>query len=355
MKTIAYSFAGEGMGHFSRALSLVPELSKTNKVIAFCPSNMMHLAPELGVETRPLDVPRFKTTPRGISLLGTALINSRLLLSMRSTARKLAKELEKNGVDLVVSDFEPTLPRAALMAGIGWISVDNQHRFCYPSRELTLGLRAYAMAMGAFVRLYTPGSAWDVISTFHHCEVGKNATFVGPIHRPDVQNAIPSMGDYLLAYAPGPSANPLVRAVLASGVKAFIYGQGNMLLEWGYSTLDSATFMKTDTKSFAEHLAGCRAVATTAGVQLVGEAIWLGKPMLAVPIPGQWEQDYNAYHVRSMGVGIAATMSKVSSLDVRGVMDMAVPDVPRIESGAKKAAAVINRFFPLNHEDWLVR
>ena len=52
-----------------------------------------------------------------------------------------------------------------------------------------------------------------------------------------------------------------------------------------------------------EDLAGCKAVVANSGFSLVSEALYFGKPYLAVPVKNQFEQIYNAYHLDKMGYG----------------------------------------------------
>jgi hypothetical protein len=54
-----------------------------------------------------------------------------------------------------------------------------------------------------------------------------------------------------------------------------------------------------------EDLAGCDAVVSTAGNQLVGEALFLGKPMLVMPEAWNFEQSVNAHFLEQSGAGWA--------------------------------------------------
>jgi hypothetical protein len=61
-----------------------------------------------------------------------------------------------------------------------------------------------------------------------------------------------------------------------------------------------------DEATFIADLASCRAVVATAGFTLMSEAISLDKPMLAVPIRGQFEQVLNARYLEREGYGATA-------------------------------------------------
>jgi uncharacterized protein (TIGR00661 family) len=59
--------------------------------------------------------------------------------------------------------------------------------------------------------------------------------------------------------------------------------------------------------AFIEDLASARGVIAGGGFTLMGEAVYLRKPMLAVPIRGQFEQVLNARYLQKLGYGRAAT------------------------------------------------
>jgi uncharacterized protein (TIGR00661 family) len=50
--------------------------------------------------------------------------------------------------------------------------------------------------------------------------------------------------------------------------------------------------------TFIDDLASCRAVIAGGGFTLMGEAVYLHKPMLAVPVGRQFEQVLNARYLR---------------------------------------------------------
>ena len=57
-------------------------------------------------------------------------------------------------------------------------------------------------------------------------------------------------------------------------------------------------------RDFIAHLAGCRGVITNAGHQLLSETLHLRKPILTLPLEGQYEQRLNARMMERSGRGI---------------------------------------------------
>ena len=62
-------------------------------------------------------------------------------------------------------------------------------------------------------------------------------------------------------------------------------------------------FKKPSMDGFLRDLTGAKAVIANAGFSLVSEALYLGKPYLAVPVENQFEQTLNAYYVDKLGYG----------------------------------------------------
>jgi uncharacterized protein (TIGR00661 family) len=55
---------------------------------------------------------------------------------------------------------------------------------------------------------------------------------------------------------------------------------------------------------FIDDLRTAAGVVASAGFTLMGEAVYLRRPMLAVPIKGQFEQELNARYLEKLGYGL---------------------------------------------------
>jgi uncharacterized protein (TIGR00661 family) len=56
-------------------------------------------------------------------------------------------------------------------------------------------------------------------------------------------------------------------------------------------------------QGFVDDLASARAVIAGGGFTLLGEAVYLHKPVLAVPVRGQFEQFLNARYIQKLNYG----------------------------------------------------
>ena len=80
-----------------------------------------------------------------------------------------------------------------------------------------------------------------------------------------------------------------------------------------YAIDQTLTFHKINSEKYLRMLASCRALVTTAGFESVCEAMYLGKPVMMVPVPNHFEQACNAIDGVISGAGV---MSKVFDLSV---------------------------------------
>lgn len=71
--------------------------------------------------------------------------------------------------------------------------------------------------------------------------------------------------------------------------------------------LPNLTFHPIDDDNFLQKMASCRGLVSTAGFESICEALYLEKPVMVIPIKGQYEQECNALDTHAMGAGIQAT------------------------------------------------
>ena len=69
---------------------------------------------------------------------------------------------------------------------------------------------------------------------------------------------------------------------------------------------DTLTFHQLDDQKFIEFMSSCKGYLTTAGFESVCEAMFLGKPVLMVPVEGHYEQACNALDATKAGAGVSS-------------------------------------------------
>ena len=145
---------------------------------------------------------------------------------------------------------------------------------------------------------------------------------VPPLLRQEVKELKVSGGDFYLAYMvnPGYSEEILSFAKLHPEVqiKAFWDKKGAQEVE---NPLPNLSFHKVNDQGFLEAMAACKGLICTAGFESVCEAMYLGKPVVMVPVAGQYEQACNALDGEQSGAG-----KKADFFDFEGLTMLPLPD-----------------------------
>ena len=179
MAKIFYAVSGEGRGHATRARALVEDLKQDHEVTLFAPGFAYDLlAPfyrESEVQVRAIPGLRFfYSADRKLDYFRTGVGNLEYIRNFRQLIGRLTKQMEREQPDLVITDFEPSLPRAAKRCGIPFISLDHQHFLLTADlSSLPFSLRAHAAFMAQIVRIYYSGQQHTLVSSFYFPPVKK--------------------------------------------------------------------------------------------------------------------------------------------------------------------------------------
>jgi uncharacterized protein (TIGR00661 family) len=322
---IFYAMSGEGRGHATRVRTVVEMLRPSHDLTLFAYGDALHfLAPiyeGTAVRVRPIEGMRFRYAMGRTDYVGTALAGFRFCArTFRRQVAELEDLIRREKPDLVLTDFEPTLPRAARRAGVAVVSLDHQHFLAVSDlAALPPGLRFCARLLGAFVRGYIRGQAFSVVSSFYapplrRTSEGK-AVQIGALLRPEVLAEKPERCGHLAAYLRRPASDRLLESLARCGLPIRIYGQGVRCRR------GSATFHDISPFGFLKDLATSEALVCSAGNQIVGEAFHLGKPVLAIPEPGNWEQSINGHFVSLSGCGEQAAAHSLTPARLEEFLD----------------------------------
>lgn len=206
--------------------------------------------------------------------------------------------------ELVISDFESWTYFYAKAHGLPILSVDNMqiiNRCTHPDAILE-GQRTDFSIAKALVKSKLPFCDHYFISTFFHPEIRKERTSLHPpILRPEILAAEPAEGGHVLVYQTAEGNETLVSALRESGLECRLYGlRRDLEGELVEGNLRYRPFSET---GFVTDLATSRAVIASGGFTLMGEAVYLHKPMLAIPLARQFEQVMNARYLTHLGFG----------------------------------------------------
>lgn len=229
--------------------------------------------------------------------------------------------------EMVISDFESWTYLYAKAHRLPIVSIDNMQIInrCFHEESIYDGCEGDFQFARAFVKGKLPYCDEYLITTFFKPEIRKPKTrLLPPILRPEILEVERSRGAHLLVYQTAEGNEGLTEVLVKSGLPCRIYGMKRNLE--ADETDRNLTYRPFSEAGFIADLASCRGVIAGGGFTLMGEAVYLHKPMLAVPLGRQFEQVMNARYLEQYGYGkYAATLD-----DPRTVLDF-VENLPAYE------------------------
>ena len=204
----------------------------------------------------------------------------------------------------VISDFESWTYLYAKTHRLPILSIDNMQVInrCTLPDEITQGYQAEFQLTKAFIKSKLPFCDDYFITSFFRPEIRKEKTrLFPPILRPEILSANRRNGDHLLVYTTGEGNDSFAQALAQTGIECRIYGMRRGLTEEVVE--GNLRFQPFSEDKFIDDLASSRAVIAGGGFTLMGEAVYLRKPMLAVPLARQFEQVVNARYLDFLGYG----------------------------------------------------
>jgi uncharacterized protein (TIGR00661 family) len=200
----------------------------------------------------------------------------------------------------VVSDFESFAYLYAKKHDLPVLSIDNMQIInrCQLDVEIPEEEQASWQMAKTIVKAKLPHCDHYLITTFFFPPVRKARTSLfPPILRDAVLDAARSTGEHVLVYQTSDTFTELVPTLQKLPGKFYVYGLKRD------EVLGNVTLKGFSEDGFVADLASARAVLAGGGFSLMGEAVYLGKPMLSVPLKGQFEQTLNALYLQKLGYG----------------------------------------------------
>ena len=319
---IAYSLAGEGRGHTTRAIGLGASLIDAgHDVRFFTDGEALQLITEKFGEKKvsPMKVPRFNYGPKGVRLIRSAIDNIGLVFNRKPNVNSVIKEFGEWMPDAVICDFEPTMYSVAKKLNIPFICFDSQ-RFanaCKVRGLLPFFQRLKLIPISFVVRLYAPKTELCIISKPFDLKIKrrfKNVHLIGGVMRPEILNSTwRPKGTHILCYLRGRTENvlPILTTFSElSGLEVRLYGK---------TTPKNNTKIISkpiSEKSFVSDMVSSDLVISTAGTQVISETHHLGVPTILLPEPGQIEQKLNSILAQKLMSRTIKVLPKNLTVDV---------------------------------------
>jgi uncharacterized protein (TIGR00661 family) len=311
---------GEGRGHMTQALSLKAILTDAGHEVCamMVGKSERRVIPQFfldkaGCEVGFYDSPNFVTDKKekGISLplsVWKGILNSPLYFE---NIKKLHLKVEEHKPDVIINFFDvlvgiyywqykPTIPM---------VTIGHQYLFHHPDFVFPKGHDVEKMASKFFVDITAKYAKKRLALSFYELPeyAPKNIVVVPPLLRKEVKSVTnTSTEDFYLCY--------VLNNGYAEDIISWQKQNPNSVLHCFYDRKNAPEVEEisknlffhqiSDTK-FIDYMARCKGVVTSAGFESVCEAMFLGKPVLAIPTGGHYEQLSNGVDMERAGAGIS--------------------------------------------------
>ncbi len=282
---ILYGIQGTGNGHFSRAKEFIPILKEHGSVDILVSGSNADVSLGHPITFRRSGLSYTFGRNGGIDYLDTAK-NFRPIRFIEDV-----RAMDVDRYDLIITDFEPITAWAAKLAGRQCFGLSHQAAFLSAKTP-----RPAAPNPGTELLFKNFAPCTDPIGLHYK---SYDEFIWTPIIRSDVRELNPTSGEHITVYLPAYGDD-----VLLPIFHAF------PLIQWHVFSKHCKTAYASENvwvrpvrnEDYLKSLEACRGLISGGGFEAPAEGLYLGKPMLIVPMRDQYEQKCNAEALKEFGV-----------------------------------------------------
>jgi uncharacterized protein (TIGR00661 family) len=321
-KSVILAVQGEGRGHMTQAIAVQDMLKKLNMEVCcvVVGSSRRREIPaffkqKFEVPIISLESPNFVTGAdnKSIRIGMTAWKNMIKLGAFHRSIHIIHKLVTFHKADLIINFYEPLIGMYRLFhtAPCKIVSIAHQYIYLHPAFRFPAGNWIQKQALIQYSR-FTAIKA-DLILAISQYDLPKtkkkNLLVVPPILRNELFGLDVRDKHFILVYLlnSGYMNDILSWHKKNPDVKLHCFTDSKKVKETfsGEWIVDeNLSFHSLNDHTFLEMMACCSGMASTAGFESVCEAMYLGKPVMMVPVEGHFEQYCNARDAQIIGAGI---------------------------------------------------
>lgn len=331
---ILYALSGQGFGHAIRSKTVIDFLRKRGhlvKIITYGQSLKL-MKKWFPYETIEIKGYRHSFLIDRVFALGmTFKIFQNLPLFIGKNFSLLRKIVKNFQIKLIVNDFEPFSRWFARANDIPLITIDNQlmTQLCH----IDFPLKYFSEFIGIrLIEFFYPLGDYRFVTSFNPVltPVRKifcpNTFVVPPILREEIFELKPTKENFILVY----QTTPIYKKKLFKVFRKFPQEKFICYNLGPSSQTKNIILYEFKEKEFLENLSKAKAVIINGGFTLMSEAIYLKKPILSLPIKGDFEQIVNALLLEKSGYGIFS--QKIEE----GILEKFLKHLPVFEKNLEK-------------------
>lgn len=361
---VSFIVQGEGRGHMTQALALAEMLRAAGHDVVSVllgrsryrsvPGYFLdHIGAPVTYFSAPVQVP--DTRRRGVSVPRTTINSVLRLPAFVAGGVRIEREIQSSRADVVVNfyDFVGGLAHVVLQSATPSVAIAHNYVFLHPAYH---PLPGGAWAQGSFMGMSRGtwiGSGVRLALSYAPLapDPRQDLRVVPPLLRPELLDLTPEPGSHLVAYALNSGYADLLatwhRSRRPGPLHCFVEGGGRALTE---DPPPGFHVQELDDIEFLNSLASCAGYIGSAGFEAVSEAYFLGKPTLAFPTEGQYEQRLNAWDAeRHHAARSGSYGTALADLDAF-MDDPPMPDRERLSAFRKWVSAAATYVVPVIEE-----
>lgn len=327
---VLFIVQGEGRGHLTQAIALSELLyDRGYQITVLAGSRPQKNIPaffmdHFGGNVLPFQSPALVYKNGTVSIKGTV---QALLVNLRTywkSVRYIHTVVKKVNPNVIINFYEPVGGVYAMIYRRRAPVICIAHQFLLSHRDFKFPKHRWIdrMMMKMHNRITSLG-AFQVLSLSFsemspYTEHWKRV--VPPLIRRKVRALSRANDNFILVY--------LTHHELSAGLIAWHLSRPEVKIHcfWDHPTAveevkydDSLTFYPVHAERFIDQMSKCTVVVTTAGFESVCEAMYLGKTVMLVPVPGHFEQACNAADAARLGAVSRADFDLTEVCQVQNV------------------------------------
>ena len=320
---------GEGRGHMTQAITMYELLIEQGHTVCavILGSSGTRDVPQFFFDKIKspivkLESPNFVADKKNksINVPKSVLVNVLKLKTFRGCLKRIDTLMKEHEPDVVINFFDLLMglyyrfykPKAKL------ICVAHQYIYFHPDFEFPEGYWLDKIAIKFYTRLTATRSSKNLALSFYKIHTAnEDVIIVPPLLRKEVFELTSSKDNYYLVYLVNNGyfeevlawhkSNPLIK------IHCFTDQPDKIISAYQFDESVLHVHAIND-KLFLEMMSKSNGLASTAGFESVCEAMYLGKPVLMVPIEGHYEQLCNSRDAYKAGAGVFSDHFDLSKL-----------------------------------------
>lgn len=323
---ILFLVQGEGRGHLTQAISMGQILRNaghdiTAAMVGVSPGRIIpaFFEEQISAPVFHFSAPNivYNSEGAGMNLKATVYNLFKNHSAYVDGLRLIHNKIQSIKPDLIISFYETFsgLYNVLYRSGIPMVCVAHQYLLMHPRFIFPKSSKINQLIINLNSKLTSWRSAKRLALSFREIESRNDLkiTIVPPLLRREVVQMEAIRDNFFLVYMTHHSLSKQIIEwhVAHPDVKLHCFWD-NADVSDEFVFDETLTFHRINSKKYLRMLASCTALVTTAGFESVCEAMYLGKPVMMVPVPNHFEQECNAMDGVISGAGVTSKTFNLS-------------------------------------------